>query len=74
MKSSEKVVNDGGDEEEEHVSRLMALLHDVVRTEGGRMGTGRELGIDRRTVASSMAGPTMAAVSSSRRTWSASTY
>ncbi len=34
MESNGRVVIDGGDEEEEHVNRLMALLHDVVRRHG----------------------------------------
>lgn len=50
MEPNERVVNDGGEEEEDHVNRLMALLHDVVRREGGRSGAARVLGIDRRTV------------------------
>ena len=56
MESNERVVNDGGDEEEDHVNRLMALLHDVVRREGGRSGAARVLGIDRRTVGRCMDG------------------
>ena len=56
MKSNEEVVNDDGDEEEEHFNRLMALLHDVVRREGGRSGAARVLGVDRRTVGTCMDG------------------
>ena len=50
MESSERVVIYSGDEEEEHVNRLMALLHKIVRREGGRSGAARALGMDRRTV------------------------
>ncbi len=56
MEPNERAVNDGGEEEEEHVNRLMALLHDVVRREGGRSGAARALGIDRRTVGRCMDG------------------
>jgi len=42
--------------EEEHVNRLMALLHELVRREGGRRGAARVLGIDRRTVGACMDG------------------
>ena len=48
MVAKERVVTDGGDAEEKCILRLRALLDDVVRREGGRMGAGRELGIDRR--------------------------
>ena len=54
MKPNERALNDGGDDEEEHVNRLMALLYDVVRKEGGRSGAARVLGIDRRTVGTCM--------------------
>ncbi len=50
MEPNERALSDGGDEEEEHVNRLMALLYDVVRREGGRSGAARVLGVDRRTV------------------------
>ena len=50
MESDERVPNNGEDEEEDHVNRLMALLHDLVRREGGRSGAARALGVDRRTV------------------------
>ena len=47
MESSERVANDGGNEEKEHVNGLRALLHDVVRREGSRSGAARALGVDR---------------------------
>ena len=54
MESDARVANDGEDEEEDHVNRLMALLHDLVRREGGRSGAARALGVDRRTVGTGM--------------------
>ena len=56
MEAKEKVVTLGGDAEEEHVDRLMALLHELVRRKGGRRGAARALGIDRRTVGACMDG------------------
>ncbi len=56
MESSEKVITEEGDAEEERVQRLMALLHEVVRKEGSRKGAARALGIDRRTVGACMDG------------------
>ncbi len=56
MESSERVMTEGGDAEEEHVQRLMALLHELVRREGSRRGAARALGIDRRTVGACMDG------------------
>ena len=56
MEASEVVGTEGRDAEEEHVNRLMALLHEVVRREGGRRGAARALGIDRRTVGACMDG------------------
>ncbi len=56
MEASEKVITEEGDVEEEHVNRLMALLHEVVRREGSRKGAARALGIDRRTVGACMDG------------------
>ena len=48
MAAKEKVVTEGGDAEEEYILQLRALLRDLVRSHGGRMGAARELGIDRR--------------------------
>ena len=56
MEASEVVKTEGGDVEKEHVQRLMALLHEVVRKEGSRKGAARALGIDRRTVGACMDG------------------
>ncbi len=56
MEASEVVGTEGRDAEEEHVQRLMALLHEVVRREGSRKGAARALGIDRRTVGACMDG------------------
>ena len=55
MEPTEEVVIGSENEEEEHVQRLMALLHDLVRKKG-RKGAARALGIDRRTVGSCMDG------------------
>ena len=56
METKERVATLGGDTEEEHVDRLMALLHELVRRNGGRRGAARALGIDRRTVGACMDG------------------
>ena len=45
MESSEQVVSDGGDDEEQHRLRLRALLHELVRKKG-RVEAARELGLD----------------------------
>ncbi len=59
--TSDKMINeDSGDAEELHHDRLMALLHDLVRNQGGRRGAARVLGVDRRTVAACMDGNGMA--------------
>ena len=42
--------DEGDEEEEEHVSRLMALLQDVVRRRGGRGGATCVLRVDRRAL------------------------
>ena len=55
MGPTEEVVSGSETEEDEHVQRLMALLHDLVRKKG-RKGAGRVLGIDRRTVGACMDG------------------
>ncbi len=60
MKSDETISGNGGDTEELHHDRLMALLHDLVRNHGGRRGAARVLGVDRRTVAACMDGKEMA--------------
>ena len=54
MESDARVAIDGEDEEEDHANRLMALLHDLVRREGGRSGAARALAVDRRTVGTGM--------------------
>ncbi len=59
MEAGEKVRTKEGEAEEEHVQRLMALLHEVVRKEGSRKGAARALGIDRRTVGACMDGGDM---------------
>ena len=56
MEPMEKVITGSEGEEEEHVQRLMALLHELVRRKGGRKGAARALGIDRRTVGACMDG------------------
>lgn len=56
MEPTERVITGSEDEEEEHVERLMALLHELVRKKGGRKGAARTLGIDRRTVGACMDG------------------
>ena len=56
MTSDETITEDGGDVDELHRDRLMALLHDLVRNHGGRRGAARVLGGDRRTVAARMDG------------------
>ena len=53
-----RLVAADGVKEELHHDRLMALLRDLVRKHRGRVGAARELGIDRRTVAACMDGPT----------------
>ena len=45
MEPTERVFTGSEDEKEEHVQRLMALLHELVRREGGREGAARALGI-----------------------------
>ncbi|MCY4528782.1 MAG: hypothetical protein OXD46_07140, partial [Chloroflexi bacterium] len=60
MTTDETISENGGDAEELHHDRLMALLHDLVRNHGGRRGAARVLGIDRRTVAACMGGKGMA--------------
>ena len=55
MESNERVVTDGGDEEEEHVNRLIALLHEPGAKEGSQ-GSGEGAGDDRRTVAARVDG------------------
>ena len=60
MTSDETINEDSGDTEELHHDRLMALLHDLVRNQGGRRGAARVLGVDRRTVAACMDGKGMA--------------
>ena len=55
MANENPVAVDGGDAEEEHADRLMALLHDLVRTKG-RRGAARALDIDHRTVDTGMDG------------------
>ena len=57
MESMEEVVTGSQNEEgdEEHIDRLLALLHNLVRRKG-RRGAARELGIDRRTVAACVDG------------------
>ena len=56
MEAMEKVVDGSEGEEEEHHQRLMSLLHELVRKQGGRKGAARVLGIDRRTVGACMDG------------------
>ena len=58
MESSERVMTEGGDAEEEHVLRLRALLHDLVRKKG-RIEAAKELGLDPRTVGACMDGEGM---------------
>ena len=58
MESSEKVMTEGGDADEEYVLRLKALLHDMVRTKG-RIRAAEELGLDPRTVGACMDGEGM---------------
>ena len=58
MESSERVMTEGGDAEEEYVLRLRALLHDLVRKEG-RIEAAKELGLDPRTVGACMDGEGM---------------
>ena len=58
MESSEKVITEGGDADEEYVLRLKALLHDLVRTKG-RIRAAEELGLDPRTVGACMDGEGM---------------
>ena len=55
MESSERVMTEGGDAEEEYVLRLRALLHDLVRKKG-RIEAAKELGLDPRTVGACMDG------------------
>ena len=66
MVNENSVIHDGGDADEEHEHRLLALLHDLVRRKGGRRGAARAPGIDRRTVAAAcMDRPIVATESSS---------
>ncbi|MDE2752511.1 MAG: hypothetical protein OXI83_08055 [Gemmatimonadota bacterium] len=58
MESSERVVSDGADDEEQHSLRLRALLHELVRKKG-RVQAARELGLDPRTVGACMDGEGM---------------
>ena len=58
MESSERVVSDGGDDEEQHRLRLRALLHELVRKKG-RVQAARALGLDPRTVGACMDGEGM---------------
>ena len=58
MESSERVVSDGGGDEEQHSLRLRALLHELVRKKG-RVEAARELGLDPRTVGACMDGEEM---------------
>ena len=58
MESSERVMTEGGDTEEEYVLRLRALLHDLVRKKG-RIEAAKELGLDPRTVGGCMDGEGM---------------
>ena len=58
MESSERVMTEGGDTEEEYVLRLRALLHDLVRKKG-RIEAAKELGLDPRTVGACMDGEGM---------------
>ena len=58
MESSERVMTEGGDAEEEYVLRLRALLHDLVRKKG-RIEAAKELGLDPRTVGACMDGEGM---------------
>ena len=58
MESSERVMTEGGDAEEEYVLRLRALLHDLVRKKG-RIEAAKELGLDPRTVEACMDGEGM---------------
>ena len=58
MESSERVMTEGGDAEEEYVFRLRALLHDLVRKKG-RIEAAKELGLDPRTVGACMDGEGM---------------
>ena len=58
MESSERMVSDGADAEEEHILSLRALLHDMVR-KNGRVEAARELGLDPRTVGACMDGEGM---------------
>ena len=56
METMDKVDVGSEGEEEEHHQRLMSLLHELVRKNGGRKGAARVLGIDRRTVGACMDG------------------
>ena len=56
MEAMDKVVAGSEGEEEEHHQRLMSLLHELVRKQGGRKGAARVLGVDRRTVGACMDG------------------
>ena len=58
MESSERVMTECGDAEEEYVLRLRALLHDLVRKKG-RIEAAKELGLDPRTVGACMDGEGM---------------
>ena len=58
MESSERVMTEGGDAEEEYILRLRALLHDLVRKKG-RIEAAKELGLDPRTVGACMDGEGM---------------
>ena len=58
MESSERVMSDDGDDDEQHSLRLRALLHELVRKKG-RVQAARELGLDPRTVGAYMEGEGM---------------
>ena len=58
MESSETVMTEGKDAEEEYVLQLKALLHDLVRNKG-RIRAAEELGLDPRTVGACMDGDGM---------------
>lgn len=58
MESNEETVAGGTDAEEEHLLRLRALLHDMVR-EKGRVEAAKELGLDPRTVGACVDGGAM---------------
>ena len=53
MRNVESVIEESRNVEDVHHLRLMALLHELVREKGNR-GAALALGIDPRTVASSM--------------------